>query len=128
MKRILTPFLLALLTIASAALTSPFSAVPVYAIIGPGVLDPSNMWEPYGPRSSKLQFNFYSDEISELAAFERGEFDVYDWTVPVSKWPFYENHPDFVIPPPSGGFSFSQIDFNHESSDWTAWGCDFQNG
>ena len=100
------------------------------AIPGPpgGVFDPSNIWEPYGPRTAKLQLNYYSDQNVEFTNFELGKLDYADWPVPKSKWASYDNNPDFVLSKLQGDFSIFQIDFNHESITWASWGCDFLNG
>src|SRR3989304_1474853 len=123
--------ILAVITLTTVLLGTSSVSMPIArAIPGPpgGVLDASNVFAPYGPRSQKLQYNFYIDEFAEFTQFELGELDVADWAVPRTSWGSYDTNPDFVLSQAQGEFGMFEVDFNHESPDWTAWGCDFNNG
>ena len=120
MRRIFITFLLAVLVASATTLTLRFPIVE-----GTHPYDP---WAPYGPRSSKLQFNFHSDDFAALNQFELGQLDLAASPVPRFKWQQYAYNPDFVLTGPQPELVMFQIDINHVSSDWTAWGCDFDHG
>ena len=122
--RFLTVTLLIALSLASL---TPFWHTAV-ATPGAAVDSSSNLWAPYGPRVPNLQFNYYSNEISEFSDFEAGRLDLTDWPVAKAQFASYDNNPDFVLSPGQGQYGMFGIDFNYASSTWRAWGCDFQHG
>jgi len=112
-----------------AAVLLPNTLLPYsQGILGADVLDPANVWAPYGPRTDKLMIAFYADQLTELTGFELGSLDLTGTPVQKSKWAAYDGNPDFLLTPAQREFGYLQVDFNHESSTWTAWGCDFANG
>ncbi len=103
-------------------------APSVKAIPGPPVDDASNRWAPFGPQTPNLQFNFYTNQLTEFNDFETGHLDLTDWTLPAAKFPSYDANPDFVLSQGQGQFGMFGLDFNYGSSTWSSWGCSFQHG
>src|SRR6266849_6807016 len=91
----------------------------------PGVDDSSNIWTPYGPRSARLQLNYYANEVSEFTDFELGHLDLTDWPVSTVGYGSYDTNPDIILSTGQGEFGMFGIDFNMNSSTWASWNCNF---
>ena len=129
-----TPVLVALLLFTLlagiASTTRPAQSIPGPSggAPTPGVDDPANIWAPYGPRSARIQLNYYASEVSEFTDFQLGHLDLTDWPVSSALYGSFDANPDLVLSVGQGEFGMFGIDFNHNATTWASWGCNFQHG
>ncbi len=141
MKAEFSPALIISLMLLASVSAGLLAVQPVKAASGVGVIDPANVWAPYGPDPSirNLVMKFYGDDASELSAFMTGQLDIMDTGqsgsgVPVSLYNAFQSNPDWLITPTQGAAIYHGIYFNLDDlSDgsgtvWHSWGCPFQHG
>lgn len=71
------------------------------------------LWRPYGPYARQVLATVFTNEISELAAFQAGGIDWFDWTIPRPQIPGLIGNPDALVSNPIADAGMFQIDFNH---------------
>lgn len=99
------------ITIALILFTVP--ALPVVPSASAVELPSHTLWRPYGPYVKQVLITVFTNEISELAAFQSGQLDWYDWVIPRAQIPGLIANPDALVSPPARGVGRFQIDINH---------------
>lgn len=58
------------------------------------VEQPPTLWRPYGPYVKEVLASVFSNEVSELAAYDSGQLDWFDWTLAPAQITPHANNPD----------------------------------